>query len=87
MKIMRCGFGLSVMLLLAAAAFANDAFYKTPAGQALINKKPLMMQNMMDEMRALLRPLVDRIGQIRTEAEQEIKALPAPKPAAGNPPS
>jgi uncharacterized protein len=55
------------------------AFYKTPAGQALINKKPLMLQNMMDEMRVLMRPLVQRIEQIKGEADQEIKALPAHK--------
>jgi uncharacterized protein len=39
------------------------AFYKTPAGQALINKAPLMMQNTMQEMRALMRPLSERMAQ------------------------
>jgi uncharacterized protein len=55
------------------------AFYKTPAGQALVNKSPLMAQNMMSEMQAAMRPLVQRIGQIKREADQEIKALPVKK--------
>ena len=55
------------------------AFYKTPAGQALVNKSPLMAQNMMSEMQAAMRPLMQRIGQIKREADQEIKALPAKK--------
>jgi uncharacterized protein len=55
------------------------AFYKTPAGQALINKSPLMAQNLMTEMQAAMRPLMQRIGQIKHEADQEIKALPAKK--------
>ena len=55
------------------------AFYKTPAGQALVNKGPLLMQNTMDEMRALMRPMTQRINQIKMDAEQEIKALPAKK--------
>jgi len=55
------------------------AFYKSPAGQALVTKGPLLMQNIMDEMRALMRPLVQRINQIKNDAEQEMKALPAHK--------
>jgi hypothetical protein len=41
------------------------------------------MQNMMDEMRALMRPLVQRINQIKIGAEQEMKALPAVKESTG----
>jgi hypothetical protein len=55
------------------------AFYKTPAGQALVNKGPLLMQNTMDEMRALMRPMVRQIDQIKNDAEQEMKALPTGK--------
>jgi uncharacterized protein len=55
------------------------AFYKTPPGQALINKKQLMVQNMMDEMQTLMRPVTQRMTQIRSAAEQEIKALSARK--------
>ena len=72
-----------VMVRVYQATYTQDevdgliAFYKTPAGQALINKAPLMMQNTMDEMRALMRPLTQRITQIKAEGEQELKALPA----------
>jgi hypothetical protein len=55
------------------------AFYKTPAGQALVNKGPLLMQNTMDEMRALMHPMTQRINQIKIDAEQEMKAPPAQK--------
>ncbi len=55
------------------------AFYKTPAGQALINKAPLLMQNTMNEMRAVMRPLTQQIAQIKREGEQELKAPPANK--------
>jgi hypothetical protein len=67
------------------ATFTQDevdgliAFYKTPAGQALINKKPLLMQNMMDEMRVLMRPMIQRINQIKNDTEQEMKSLPQQK--------
>jgi uncharacterized protein len=74
-----------IMVRVYQATYTQDevdgliAFYKTPAGQALINKSPLMMQNMMGEMRALMRPLVQQIGQIKKDSEQELKALPANK--------
>jgi uncharacterized protein len=55
------------------------AFYKTPAGQALVNKGPLMAQNLMSEMQAAMKPLVQRMGQIKRQADQEINALPAKK--------
>jgi uncharacterized protein len=55
------------------------AFYKTPAGQALINKAPLLLQNTMNEMRALMRPMMQQIAQIKRDGEQELKALPAAK--------
>jgi hypothetical protein len=55
------------------------AFYKTPAGQALITKSPLMMQNIMEEMRAMMRPMVQRVNQIKRKSEQELKGLPAHK--------
>jgi hypothetical protein len=74
-----------VMVRVYQATYTQDevdgliAFYKTPAGQALVNKAPLMMQNTMDEMRALMRPMIQRIAQIKKEGEQELQALPANK--------
>jgi hypothetical protein len=67
------------------ATFTQDeidgliAFYRTPAGQALVNKGPLMGQNMMSEVQAAMRPMMQRISQIKRETDQEIKALPANK--------
>jgi uncharacterized protein len=55
------------------------AFYKSPAGQALVNKNPLLMQNTMDEMKALMRPLIQQISEIKKQGEQEMKALPSHK--------
>jgi uncharacterized protein len=75
----------NVMLRVYQATYTQDevdgliAFYKTPAGQALINKSPLMMQNMMDEMRQMMRPMTQRMMQIKQDGERELKALPAGK--------
>jgi uncharacterized protein len=75
----------NVMLRVYQATYTQDevdgliAFYKTPAGQALINKSPLMMQNMMDEMRQMMRPMTQRMMQIKQDSERELKALPAGK--------
>jgi hypothetical protein len=52
-------------------------FYKTPTGQALINKSPLMAQSLLTEMQAIMKPFAQRVAQIRRETDQEIKALPA----------
>jgi hypothetical protein len=75
----------NVMLRVYQATYTQDevdgliAFYKTPAGQALINKSPLMMQNTMDEMRQMMRPMTQRMMQIKQDSERELKALPAGK--------
>src|SRR5580692_6876905 len=75
----------NVMLRVYQATYTQDevdgliAFYKTPAGQALINKSPLMMQNTMDEMRQMMRPMGQRIAQIKRDGEAELKALSANK--------
>jgi uncharacterized protein len=74
-----------MMVRLYQATYTQDevdgliAFYKTPAGQALINKAPLLLQNTMNEMRAVMRPMMQQIAQIKRDGEQELKALPAAK--------
>jgi uncharacterized protein len=74
-----------MMVRLYQATYTQDevdgliAFYKTPAGQALINKAPLLLQNTMNEMQAFMRPMVQRIAQIKRDGEEELKALPAAK--------
>ena len=65
------------------ASFTQDEldgimkFYKTPAGQALIKKMPVVMQNVMSEMQGMLKPMQEKIQQIQRETIQELKDLPA----------
>jgi uncharacterized protein len=75
----------SMLMRVYQATYTQDeidgliAFYKTPAGQALINKNPLLTQNLLGEMRTAMRPMVQQIQQIKGQSEQEINALPAKK--------
>ena len=43
------------------------AFYKTPGGQALINKMPLVMQNTMAEVQQMMTPLMQRIQRMQQD--------------------
>jgi hypothetical protein len=52
-------------------------FYKTPAGQAMIKKMPVVMQNVMGEMQGLLHPMQQRMQEIQRETLQELEGLPA----------
>ncbi len=53
------------------------AFYKTTAGQALIKKTPVVMQNVMAEVQGLMRPSLEKIQQIQKETQHELNDLPA----------
>jgi len=57
------------------------AFYKTPAGQAMIGKMPAVMQNSMDEMQQLMGPVMEKIQQTQQEVAAEMKADPKSKKA------
>lgn len=48
------------------------AFYKSPAGVALIKKMPLVMKESMDAMQQLMGPLMERIQKATEEAVAEI---------------
>jgi uncharacterized protein len=50
------------------------AMYKTPGGQALLNKMPVVMQNTMTEMQQLMRPMFDKIQRMQKEVASEIQA-------------
>ncbi|MGO9934525.1 MAG: DUF2059 domain-containing protein [Steroidobacteraceae bacterium] len=52
-------------------------FYQSPAGQAYIKKMPLIMQNVMAEMQVLMKPMQQKLVEIRQEATQELKDLKA----------
>ena len=54
------------------------AFYKTPAGQAVIAKMPRAMQTTMDEMQQSLAPVMQKLQRMHQDVVTEMKAE-APK--------
>jgi uncharacterized protein len=50
------------------------AFYKTPAGQAVISKMPAAMQNTVDEMQQTMGPVMQKMQQMQQEVGAELKA-------------
>ncbi len=48
--------------------------YKTPAGQAMINKMPLVIQNTMSEMQQMMAPMIQRMQQSQQKLAAEILA-------------
>jgi hypothetical protein len=50
------------------------AMYKTPGGQTLLNKMPIVLQNTMAEMQQIMRPMVERIQRMQQEVLTEIQA-------------
>ena len=57
------------------------AFYKTPAGLAVIKKLPLVTQNTMTEIRQMMGPLMQKLQQAQKESFAEIQAAQQAKPA------
>lgn len=60
-------------------------FYKSPAGQALIAKMPVIMQNTMTIMQERMKTLMPRIQQLVHETADKIQAA-ATKPAEARSP-
>lgn len=50
------------------------AFYKTPAGQAMINKMPLLTQKVMVQMQGKMMTIMPKIKQIADEFQSELMA-------------
>jgi uncharacterized protein len=50
------------------------AFYKTPAGQAVMSKMPVAMQNTIDEMQQMMGPVMQRMQQVQQDVVAEMKA-------------
>ncbi|RYD75034.1 MAG: DUF2059 domain-containing protein, partial [Verrucomicrobiaceae bacterium] len=50
------------------------AFYKTPAGVALVKKMPVVMQQTMIAMQQLMGPLMKRVETSIKETTSEIEA-------------
>ena len=57
-------------------------FYQSPAGQAYTKKMPLIMQNVMGEMQAMMKPLQQKLADIQKETLQELKDLKASQGAS-----
>jgi hypothetical protein len=55
------------------------AFYKTPAGQAMIRKMPVIMQNSMREIQGRMQPVMEKVVKIQQETIEELKADKAHK--------
>ncbi len=55
------------------------AFYKTPTGQALINKMPVVMQNTLNEMQQRMGQMMQRVQRMQQEIVAEIQAEKAKK--------
>ncbi len=55
------------------------AFYKTPTGQALINKMPVVMQNTFNELQQRMTPMMQRIQRMQQDVVAEIQAEKAKK--------
>jgi hypothetical protein len=62
------------------------AFYRTPGGQALVKKMPVVMQKTMQMVQQQMGPLMPKIQAIAQECQAELKAAEqapvAPAPAA-----
>jgi hypothetical protein len=52
-----------------------NGFYKTPAGQAVVNKMPVVMRNSMNEAMQMLGPIMKRIERM----QQDVLAQMQPK--------
>jgi hypothetical protein len=50
------------------------AFYKSPAGQAVITKMPSAMQTTIDEMQGTMGPVMQKMQQMQQDVVAEIKA-------------
>jgi hypothetical protein len=50
------------------------AFYKTPAGQAVISKMPAAMQNTMNEMQQIMTPVMQKMQRMQQDVVAEMKA-------------
>jgi hypothetical protein len=50
------------------------AFYKTPAGQAVITKMPGAMQITIDEIQGLMGPAMQKLQQMQQDIAAELKA-------------
>jgi len=53
------------------------ALYKTPAGQAMVKKMPIVMQRSMAELQLRMGPMMQKLRTVQLEAMVELKEQPA----------
>jgi len=73
-------------LRLYAESFSEDeiagmlAFYRSPSGQAVIQKMPVLLQNTMGEMQKMIAGVMPQMQKIQQDLVAELKAAGAQKP-------
>lgn len=50
------------------------AFYKTPSGQAVLKKMPVIMQNAVNETQQLMQPLVQQLRTMQQDVRAKVQA-------------
>ena len=50
------------------------AFYKTPTGEAVLNKMPLVLQNTLVEMQQMMKPMMQHLQQKQQEIAAKVQA-------------
>lgn len=50
------------------------AMYRSPAGQTILNKMPIVMQNTTNEMQQIMAPIMQRIQRMQQEVVAKIQA-------------
>jgi len=58
--------------------------YKTPAGQAMVKKMPIVMQRSMAELQLRMGPMMQKLRTVQLEAMVELKAQPVPQSPKAN---
>ncbi len=53
------------------------AFYQTPSGQALLTKMPLVMQNLLGEMKGMMQSVQQQMLEVQKETVQQLQNLPS----------
>jgi hypothetical protein len=56
------------------------AFYRSPAGQALLTKMPRVLQNTLTEMTGIMLSIQQQVNQVREETVREMQNLPTAPP-------
>jgi hypothetical protein len=54
-------------------------FYKTPVGQAVINKMPVVMQNSMNEVMQMMGPMMQRIERMQKDVVAQLQTKKSKK--------